>query len=110
MVVVHSLYRVAGKITVDEAEVETEVLDRIVEMASSAPMAIPPWDVGCVVLNGQSKVKELADELIQGYEKFLKLFKPWLLLLLRSFVGKAAYEQFKYFIVPLEKVVCRFTS
>lgn len=84
-------------------DVEPEVLDRIIEMATSAPMAIPPWDVGCVVVNGRGKVKDLADELIQGYKKFLKLFKPWFLMLLRPIIGKAAYEQFKHFIVPLGK-------
>ena len=82
-------------------EVELELLERIVAMASSAPMGIPPWDVGCVTLQGHDKVQELADEVVNGYRKFLKIFKPWVLTLLRPFIGRATYEQFLHFIRPL---------
>jgi Fe-S-cluster-containing hydrogenase component 2 len=50
-------------------EVEPELLERVVEMAASGPMGIPPWDVGCVTVCGRDKVKELAAEIIKGYER-----------------------------------------
>ncbi|MBW2148854.1 MAG: nitroreductase family protein [Deltaproteobacteria bacterium] len=84
-----------------EKEVEPELLDRIVDMAASGPMGIPPWDVGCVTVRGQDKVRELADEIIKGYEKFLKIFKPWVFTLMHPFVRQATYQRFKYFIRPL---------
>jgi nitroreductase len=84
-----------------EREVSSEVLSRIVEMAASGPMGIPPWDVGCVVIRGRDKVQELAAEVIRGYEQFLKVFKPWLLAVMRPFVRRATYEQFRFFIRPL---------
>jgi ferredoxin len=84
-----------------DREVEPEVLQRIVEMAASGPMGIPPWDVGCVIVRGRDKVQELAGEIIKGYEQFLKIFKPWLLAMMRPFLRRPTYEQFRHFIWPL---------
>jgi nitroreductase len=81
--------------------VEPAAISRIVEMASSAPMGVPPWDIGCVVINDRNKVRELAGELVRGYEQFLKTFRPWMLRAMRPFVKKATYEQFSLFIRPL---------
>ena len=84
--------------------VASDQLDRIIEMASTAPMGIPPWDVGCVVVNGKSKVQELADDIITGYVGLLKIMKPWLLKCMRPFIGKSKYEVFANFILPLAKI------
>lgn len=87
--------------------VEREVLERIVEMAASAPMGIPPWDVGCVIVSGREKVRELAGDIVKGYEGFLKMFRPWVLGVMRPFMRRASYEQFKHFIRPLAQVYVR---
>lgn len=87
-----------------EQEVETTLLDRIVELASTGPMGIPPWDVGCVIVRGRAKVRELADAIIQDYEGVLKIFKPWVLAAMRPFVRQAKYDQFRSFICPLAQV------
>lgn len=84
-----------------DREVEADVLDRIVKTASSGPMGIPPWDVGCLIVRGRGRVQQLADEIVKGYEKFLRFFKPWVLTLFRLFMRKANWEQFKHFIIPL---------
>ena len=84
-----------------DREVEPEVLNRIIEMAASGPMGIPPWDVGCVIVRGRDRVQELAGEIIKGYEQFLKIFKPWLLAAMRPFLRRATYDQFRHFIRPL---------
>ncbi|MCF7956979.1 MAG: nitroreductase family protein [Phycisphaerae bacterium] len=81
--------------------VDGEVLDRIVEMAATAPMGIPPWDVGCVTIRTRQEVKKVAKEVIKGYQGFLKIFKPWLLTIMRPFMGKAKYDMFAHFIRPL---------
>jgi nitroreductase len=91
----------------EDREVEPELLERILTMASSAPMGIPPWDVGCVTFCGREKVRELAAEIIQGYEQFLKLFRPWFLEGMRFFVKRETYEQLKYFIRPLAEMYVR---
>jgi nitroreductase/NAD-dependent dihydropyrimidine dehydrogenase PreA subunit len=87
-----------------EREVEAGLLERIVGMASSGPMGIPPWDVGITVVCGREKVQEVAAEIVRGYEKFIGTFKPWMLPLLRPFMGRASYEQFRTFILPLGKL------
>jgi ferredoxin len=84
-----------------DQEVDPALLDRIVAMASTGPMGIPPWDVGCVIVRGRAKVREVADEILQGYAGFLKLFKPWVLMAMRPFVRTATYDQFRHFIRPL---------
>lgn len=82
-------------------DVDRETLKRIVEMASSAPMGIPPWDVSCVTICGQDKVQALADHIMKGYEGFLKIFKPWVLAGMRPFIRRETYEKFHSFILPL---------
>jgi len=87
-----------------DQEVEPEILDRILKMAASGPMGIPPWDVGCVTVCGRAEVRELAGEIVKGYERFLRIFQPWLFTLMRPFVRQATYDQFKHFIRPLAEV------
>ncbi len=84
-----------------DKEVAQEDLDHIVATASTAPMGIPPWDVGVVTLRGRGKVRDLAAEIIKGYEGFLKLFRPWVLNVMRPFIGRARYELYADFVVPL---------
>jgi nitroreductase/NAD-dependent dihydropyrimidine dehydrogenase PreA subunit len=84
-----------------DREVETGMLDRIVEMASTAPMGIPPWDIGCVKVCGRAGIQRIAAEVIKGYAGFLKVFRPWLLAVMRPFVGKARYDMFAHFVRPL---------
>lgn len=91
----------------DEREVEPELLERVVDLATTAPMGIPPWDVGCVAVRGRADVRRLAAGVIAGYEGFLKMARPWLLAALRPFVGQARYETFAQFIRPLAETYVR---
>ncbi len=84
-----------------DREVEPALLRRLVDMAETAPMGIPPSDIGCLVITGRESVQALADDIIKGYEGFLKIFQPWLLKLMRPFVGQPTYEAFRFFIRPL---------
>lgn len=84
-----------------DAEIDASVLARIVEAAASAPMGIPPWDVGCAVVRGREPVRQLSGEIVKGYEGFLKMFRPWVLALLGPFMRRATREQYKSFIRPL---------
>lgn len=84
-----------------EEEPTPELLQRILAMAASGPMGIPPWDVGCVVIRGRNRVQELAGDIVTEYKGLLKLLKPWLLALMRPFMKRPAYEQLRGFILPL---------
>lgn len=83
-----------------DQEVEPAVLDRIIDIASTAPMGIPPWDVGCVLIRGRKHVRELSDQIIDGYQAALRMFRPWVLSLMKPF-SRTRYEQFATFIRPL---------
>ncbi len=87
-----------------DREVSLDLLERIVAMAATGPMGIPPWDVGCVTVRGRKNVQELAAEIITGYEDFLKIFRPWLLAMLRPLMRRATYEKFRFFIRPLAEM------
>jgi ferredoxin len=84
-----------------DGDVPGDVLGKILEMAQTAPMGIPPWDVGCVTIRGRQRVQDLAGRVIKGYERFLRMFRPWVLSLMRPFMSKATYGQFRTFLLPL---------
>jgi len=87
--------------------VDPQLVERVVELAATAPMGIPPWDVGCVSVIGREEVRRIADEIIKGYKGFLKVFKPWLLAVMRPFVGRAKYDMFASFVRPLAQTYVR---
>jgi len=82
-------------------DVEPDLLEQIVELASTAPMGIPPWDIGVVILQDRNRVQQVARQVVEGYRGYLKLFRPWLLALLRPLLGQAKYDMFRHFILPL---------
>ena len=44
----------------------------MVAAAATAPMGIPPWEVGVIVLRGRPKVRELARDVAHTYAGLLK--------------------------------------
>ncbi|NLS96177.1 MAG: 4Fe-4S binding protein [Planctomycetaceae bacterium] len=88
-----------------DRDVEPELLERVVEMASTAPMGIPPWDVGCVTIRGREEVQRLAGKIVKDYEGFLKIF--WLFKIMGLFWGKAKRDMFTHFVRPLAETYVR---
>jgi ferredoxin len=86
-----------------DREVDAGLLERIVAAATSAPMGIPPWDVGCTIVRGREQVQELAGEIVKGYAGFLNMFRPWLLALMRPVMKRTVHEQLRSFILPLAR-------
>ena len=85
----------------EQREVERSTLKKIADMAASAPMGIPPWDIGLVTVCGRAQVRQLAGEIIGGYRDFLRSMPSWLLKALRPVLRKATYEQLNSFVRPL---------
>lgn len=86
-------------------EVERNVVDRVLQIASTAPMGIPPSEVGIVVFHGRDRVKAFSDDMQTAITRMMKLFNPATLLLFRAFMSKADIESFKEFVVPIKRVM-----
>lgn len=84
-------------------EVEREAVERILAMTSTAPMGIPPTEVGVVVFHGREKVRQFAAEAIASFEKTAARMNPLVLTLMRPFMGKANCQMMREFVVPLFK-------
>jgi len=87
-----------------DTPVSAELLDRVIAAAATAPMGIPPWEVGVVSLQGREQVRELARDTAKLYAGLLKFVDHSLVLaLLRSFLKRATYRQLRSFILPLAR-------
>lgn len=84
--------------------VEPEVIGKIVEAVSTAPMGLPPSDVEILVLNSRQKVQEFADDIIEMVKKSRWMFSPLVSLLLRPFLGREYVESVESFIRPLADI------
>lgn len=85
-----------------EQEVEKELIDKIINSAATAAVSIPPSEVQVLVVQSREKVKELADDIMTNFEKFLKMC-PFILPFMKLFGKKADYKMFKEFVLPLGK-------
>ncbi|MEW6719717.1 MAG: nitroreductase family protein [Thermodesulfobacteriota bacterium] len=87
-----------------EEPVTREAVDRVIASAATAPMGIPPWEVGVTVFHGRDKVRELAWDIADAYEKILNSFEGPLGRIFRRLMKKAARQQLKSFILPLGRI------
>lgn len=83
-------------------EVEKELIDKIIDSAATAAVSIPPSEVKVLVIQGRKKVKELTEDIMTNFEKFIKM-SPFILPLMKLFGKKADYKAFKEFVLPLGK-------
>lgn len=84
-------------------EVEKTKIEKILAMASSAPMGIPPSDVGVTVILGHDRVWNFAGDMLGEFQKWLIFGKPWMRMLMRPFMKRAHLETMRDFIVPIVK-------
>lgn len=92
-----------------QQEVSQELIDKIIQAASTGAVSIPPYEVKVLVLSGFDKVQEFADGVVNSLNKVSKIMNPFILTLLRPFIGKTNYKLFNEFVLPLvkETVKCR---
>lgn len=89
-------------------DVPRELIERIVDAASRAPMGIPPWEVGIVVFHGRDKVRALSSDVTGLYRGMLKLLgRPTVMKLLKPFVKKGTFARMQTFIIPLAEIITR---
>ena len=89
-----------------DREIHRAIIERIVEAAACAPMAIPPSEVGITVVNGRAKVAELSRDVAKGYAGLLKFMDNGAARLLgRVLMKRTTYDRFDSFIIPLARVI-----
>lgn len=89
-----------------DREVEQELIDKILSSASTAPMGLPPSDVGVIVFSGRAKVRIFKERLLIALRKIKWFFSPWVLSLMRPFLGKEAYDSLSSFGSTVTDVYC----
>lgn len=82
-------------------KIDSELINKILQAAVTAPMGIPPSSVEVLVLDGQDKVREFSYDFIDYLKKYKRFLKPSTLRVLRPFIGKDNYNAFKDFVIPL---------
>jgi nitroreductase/NAD-dependent dihydropyrimidine dehydrogenase PreA subunit len=82
-------------------EIEAEIIEKILNAASSAPMGIPPSDVQVLVLRGRDKVKQFSNDYINYLSKIKWMFSPAMVSLMKPFLSKGDYLLFKSFLNPM---------
>lgn len=84
-----------------DKEIEKETVEKILAVASTAPMGIPPSDVSVMVLHGREKVREFVNDFLDYFKTIKWMFSPFMLALYRPFMAKESYELFRSFLLPL---------
>ncbi len=80
---------------------DEKTIARVLSIASSAPMGIPPSDVGVVAVSGPERVQDLAGDIITAFGKWQRFFNPVALAVMRPFMKKADIEMMRDFILPI---------
>jgi nitroreductase/NAD-dependent dihydropyrimidine dehydrogenase PreA subunit len=88
--------------------VEPDLVERILAAASTAPMGLPPSEVGVLVVNGREKVKALKDDLLAAILSVRWMLSAPVLTLLRPFVSAQDYAAFREFIVPAVDIFAQY--
>jgi ferredoxin len=80
--------------------VEKELLDKIVESASTAPMGIPPWDVGISIINGRDQVAAMVGRMVKRFT-MMRRFLPVMSFFARLTGRREKHRAIRDFLYPL---------
>lgn len=78
-------------------KLEREIIEKILDAASTAPNGLGSSDVEVLVLDENEKVEEFSTDLIRTLKKYMCFFSPTMLTLYRPFIGKDNYDSLKTF-------------
>jgi nitroreductase len=82
------------------------VLDRIIQAAATAPMGIPPWEVGILAFRSPEKVQELAQDTAKAYATLLKVVdRATVRFVMRLFLKRKGYRRMDSFLLPLGREI-----
>lgn len=83
--------------------IEPEIIEKILDVARTAPMGLPPSDVSVMILNSKEKTRAFAQDFCNYLEGMKWFVSDWFLTIMKPFWGNANDEMFKGFIKPLFK-------
>jgi nitroreductase/NAD-dependent dihydropyrimidine dehydrogenase PreA subunit len=86
-----------------DKEVPHEIVDRILAMTATAPIGIPPSNIGVLVFHGRDKVRQFATDACKSFKQMSKKMNPFIMALMRLKMKKVDFEGMRDFIVPLLK-------
>lgn len=82
-------------------EVDSEVIRKILEATSTAPMGIPPSDVGVIVFDTRDKMSALKKDIIEILKGWKKSMSPFMLSIMGIFMGRDTIDMLRTFVLPL---------
>jgi nitroreductase len=84
--------------------VEREILMKIIEAASQAPMGLPPSDVNVLVLDSAEKVRKFSFDYCDFLKGLRWMSSDWFLALARPFWGKENDLLFRSFVKQMMSI------
>lgn len=84
-----------------DKRVERELVDKILEAASQAPMGLPPSDVNVLVMDTPEKVRKFSFDYCDFLKGLRWMTSGWFLALARPFWGKENDQLFRNFVRPM---------
>lgn len=85
----------------EDKEVERDLIEKILTLARTSPMGLPPSDVNVLIFDKKEKTNQFAKDFCEYLKGIKWLFSDLSLFLMRPFLSKANYEMFKDFILPM---------
>ncbi|WP_313381470.1 nitroreductase family protein [Proteiniphilum saccharofermentans] len=84
-----------------DKEIEPEIIEKILDAASTSPMGLPPSDVNVLILDSKEKTRKFTIDFCEYLNGMRWLVSKWFLAIMRPFWGKANDEMFRGFVKPL---------
>lgn len=81
--------------------VDNEIIEKILTIARTSPMGLPPTDVNVLVFDAKEKTNQFAKDFCEFLKGMKWMFSNFSLALMRPFMSKANNEMFKGFVQPL---------
>ena len=81
--------------------VSQELIDKIMDVALTAPMGLPPSDVNVLILDSKEKVRAFSRDFCEYLEKMRWIVSNWFLTLMKPVWGKSNDALFRQFVKPL---------
>ncbi len=81
--------------------VPAELVEKILNTASTAPMGIPPSDVGVLVIEGKELNRQFSFDFIDMLSNMRNMVSPIALGIMRLFMSKQNHAMMKDFVKPL---------